>query len=180
MITQKHIVLFLVVVVIASIGGTVIAKKKGSKSQNPRVQNLSAENQDMFDALDAKQQNNIRNGKIEPGYNAWMITLALGEPYYKSEHHPVYKDYEEVWLYTKNREDHVNKEEKIIDPVNNWPSIHRVKRVKTCKVGDFFILFDRGVVAKVIKDDSEKTYGSCEINTTEEFIPIVDGKAKEK
>lgn len=163
-----------------SIGTSHAKKSSKQKFVNPRVQNLSAEDQEMFSALTKKQQSHISEGKVETGYNAWMVTLALGEPYYKSENHPVYKDYEEVWLYTRNDIQEDKNEEKIIDPVNNWPSIHKSTRTKTCQVGDFFLLYDRGVVDKIVKDTSGKTYGSCTITTSEEFIPIVDGKPKNR
>ena len=147
------------------------AKKKKTYS-NPRTQNMSASDREMFNALTSSQKKNIQNGKIKTGYNAWMVTLALGQPYYRSEHHPVYKDYEEVWLYTKNEITEEKSENEIIDPVTNWPSIHKRSKIKRCQKGDFFVLYDRGVVEKITKDNSGKTYGSCTIDTKEEFIPI--------
>lgn len=150
------------------------------KTDNPRVKSLSGDDLEMYNSLTKEQQKNIEAGVVEPGYNAWMIKLAIGEPYYRTEHHPVYKDYEEVWLYTKLLVDQSKNEEKIIDPVTNWPSIHRVTRKKTCKVDDFFLLFDRGVVNKIVKDTTNNINGECEITTQEEFIPIVDGKPKTK
>lgn len=149
-------------------------KSKSASSSNSRVQNLSSSDQEMFDALTKDQQKNIREGRIETGYNAWMIILALGNPYYRTEHHPIYVDFEEVWLYVKDQIQKQDSQEKIQDPRTNWPTIHKKFWTKTCKVGDFFVLFDRGVAAKILKDDSGKTYGSCEIKTSEEFIPIVD------
>lgn len=149
-------------------------KSKSASSSNPRLQNLSPSDQEMFDALTKDQQKNIREGRIETGYNAWMIILALGNPYYRTEHHPVYVDYEEVWLYVKDQIDKQDTQEKIQDPRTNWPTIHKKHWIKTCKAGDFFVLFDRGVAAKILQDNSGKIYGSCEIRTEEEFIPIVD------
>ncbi len=168
------------ILLILSFATTPAFAKNKDVAQNPRVAALAGEDLEMFNGLDSKQQDNIRKGVIEPGYNAWMVKLAIGEPFYRSEHHAIYKDYEEVWLYTKLKEEKNKSEENIIDTVTNWPSIHRVTRTKSCKVGDFFILFDRGVVDKITPEPSEKVYGSCEISTTEEFIPIVDGKPKEK
>lgn len=156
-------------------------KDTGPKTvMNQRVKNLSGDDLALYNELTPKQQKALQEGKIETGYNAWMVKLALGEPYYRTEHHPIYKDYEEVWLYTRPAVQENVKEERIIDPTNNWPSIHRVKRVQKCNVDDFFLLFDRGVVDKVVKDTTGKVNGSCEITTQEEFIPIVDGKPKYK
>jgi hypothetical protein len=157
------------------------AKKKAKKKKfvNERIGQMTSADHDVFDQLTKKQQKMITKGKIEVGYNSWMIKLALGEPYYNSEHHPKYTDYEQVWLYTKIQVEESVNENKIIDPVNNWPTIHRVKRVKKCQVGDFFLLFDRGVVEDVIPDKSEKVYGSCHLETIEEFLPIVKGKVVE-
>lgn len=170
---MKHF-LFLILCLIL-ISPASHAKSKSSEGySNPRVQNLSPADQEMFDALTKDQQKNIREGRIETGYNAWMIILALGNPYYRTEHHPIYVDYEEVWLYVKDQVEKQQTEERIQDPRTNWPTIHKKIRTKTCKIGDFFVLFDRGVAAKILTDESGKTYGSCEIRTNEEFIPIVD------
>lgn len=157
----------------------VFAKKeKKEETINPRLQRLSAEDQELFNELTKKQQKMISQMKIEEGYNAKMVLWALGEPFYNTEH-LIYPEYEQVWLYTKeDRKENIT-EKKIIDPVNNWPSIHRVKNTESCTKGDFFVLFDRGVVDKIVKDTSGKRYGSCRLETVEEFLPIVDGKVKE-
>lgn len=149
------------------------AKKKNEKTENPRIPSLHGENLEMYDALTVQQKKMISAQKVELGYNEWMAELALGEPYYKSEHHPVYKDYEQVWLYTKSKIDEAMNEEKIIDPQTNWPTQHRLIKIKTCLIGDFFLLFDRGVIEKIVPDHSSKRYGSCTIETREEFIPII-------
>jgi len=173
-------ILILSLFILSTHGSDALAKKKSQKEKfsNPRILYLAGEEQDMFNALSKKQQRNIKAGKIETGYNSWMVTLAIGEPFYKSEHHPIYTEYEEVWLYTKPEVDKTEKTEKIVDSVTNWPTIHKFTRVKICTIGDFFILFDRGVAEKIIKDKSEKIYGSCTIETTEEFIPIVNKKGR--
>ena len=177
----KNIILFFLTLTLF-FSATVMARSSqtSSANSNPRTANLSGEDKEMFKSLTDKQQKNIIAGKIEVGYNAWMVTLAVGEPYYKSEHHPVYVNYEQVWLYTRKDEDKEVKEEKIIDPETNWPSTHRYVRTKTCQVGAFFVLFDRGVVEEIVKDKSNKTYGSCKITTHEEFIPIVDNSNRRK
>jgi hypothetical protein len=172
----------LFVLILFGTAGLVQAKKKdkiATKLVNPRVTALTNEDAETYKQLTKKQQGLIEQGKIEVGFNAWMVKLALGEPYYNTEHHPIYKDYEEVWLYTKKRIEKDANENKIIDPTNNWPSVHRITYLKICLVGDFFLLYDRGVVDKIIKDTSEKIYGSCTVETTEEFLPIIDGKPKE-
>lgn len=164
---------FLTFVCLVSSRGAV-AKGKSKDIQNPRIQNLTGEDLEMYNALTTKQKKDMQRGKIRTGYNAWMVELALGQPYYKSEHHPIYTDYEQVWLYTRQKENKHYTEKKIIDPQTNWPTIHKYTRIKTCTVGDFFVLFDRGVVEKIVDDKSEKAYGPCTISTKEEFIPIVD------
>lgn len=160
---------------------SVHAKKNKVVTQvsNPRISALAGEDLETYKQLTKKQQSLIEQSKIEVGFNSWMVKLALGEPYYNSENHPIYKDYEEVWLYTKKRIERNANENKIIDPTNNWPSVHRITNVKVCLVGDYFLLYDRGVVDRIVKDTSEKIYGSCTVETTEEFLPIVDGKPKE-
>jgi len=139
------------------------AESKGAVTTNPRVQNMSGEDREMFGSLTAKQQKDIRESRIRTGYN-----------------HPVYSDYEQVWLYTKTQEDKKVTEDEIIDPVTNWPSLHRYVWAKTCQEGDFFVLFDRGVVEKIVPDTSRKVYGSCNIKTHEEFIPIVNEKDQKR
>ncbi len=156
------------------------AKKSENKMTNPRLMNLNSEEQEMFNSLSKSQQKRLLKGKIEDGDNAWMVKKALGEPFYVSEHHPQFTDYEEVWLYTKSTPQKQVRESKIIDPQTHWPSVHRVTTTKQCMVGDFFVLFDRGVVKKKQPDTSEKVYGSCTIETIEEFLPIVDKKKSKR
>lgn len=153
-------------------------KSKKQDTTNPRLKYLSAEDQELFGELTKKQQKLISQMKIEEGFNAKMVVWALGEPFYNTEH-LIYPEYEQVWLYTKEDRKEKTTENKIIDPVNNWPSIHRVKTTESCTIGDFFVLFDRAVVDKIVKDTSGKRYGSCRFETVEEFLPIVDGKVKE-
>lgn len=168
---------FFVLVVCAALvffaTGDSVAKKQKEKTENPRLSSLSGENLEMYEALTNQQKKMLSEQKVELGYNEWMTELSLGTPYYKSEHHPIYKDYEQVWLYTKNDINETVNEEKIIDPQTNWPTEYRLIRIKTCLIGDFFLLFDRGVIEKIVPDDSGKRYGSCTIETREEFIPIV-------
>jgi len=179
-LNQSHKILWVLLFTFLFGLPSFVHAKKSTKSTNPRVKNLSGEDAQMFNALTKAQRKDISNGVIKEGYNAWMIKLALGEPYYGTEHHPIYKDYEQVWLYTKEDRDESVKEQEIVDPETNWPTIHKVTRIKSCTVGDFFVLFDRGVLEKVVQDTSEKIYGSCSIHTTEEFLPIVNSKTKGK
>lgn len=153
-------------------------KSKNQETVNPRLKYMSAEDQELFNELTNKQQKLIGQMKIEEGFNAKMVLWALGEPFYNTEH-LIYPEYEQVWLYTKEDRKEKTTENKIMDPVNNWPSIHRVKNMESCTIGDFFVLFDRAVVDKIVKDTSGKRYGSCRLETVEEFLPIVDGKVKE-
>ena len=151
---------------------SIDAFAKKSKTSNPRLKYLRGEDKDMFEALTKKQRKSIANQKVEVGFNSWMIRLAVGEPYYSSEHHPVYKDFEEVWLYTKPKVETSKSQNKIVDPNTNWITRHTVTTTKTCTIGDYFLLFDRGVVDKISKDRSGKTYGSCTVETQEEFVPL--------
>ena len=145
-----------------------------------RIDQLSGEDHRRFDSLSDHQKEKIAKGEIEEGFNEWMVKLAYGDPYYATEHHPKFVDYEEVWLYTKPEvTDDVN-EERILDPVNNnWPTVHRTTHKKRCQVSDFFVLWDRGVVQSVHPDTERKTFGTCTIETQEAFLPIVDGKPVE-
>jgi len=156
------------------------SSKQANRFINPRIQNMSAEDRELFDSLPKNQQKKLQAGKIEDGYNAWMAKIALGEPYYTSEHHPIYVDYEEIWLYARPEIKKNIDEKKITDPQTQWPTLYRKTTTKTCQIGDFFLLFDRGVIKRVVKDDSKKVYGNCVIETTEEFLPIVDGKPVER
>lgn len=157
-------------------------KKKSHKKQdssefyNHRIDSLSPDDRRRFNALSSKQQQAIREGRIEPGFNEWMAKLALGDPFYGTEHHPIFTDYEQVWLYTKVDVDRDVSENKIIDPQTNWPTIHRIEKIKKCTIGDYFVLWDRGVVESIKPDNSHKQYGKCTIETQESFLPIVDGK----
>lgn len=153
---------------------------KPAKAENTEVQkridNFTEEDKRLFDSLSKSQKKIILEGKIEEGFNAWMVKLALGEPFYGTEHHPVYTDYEEVWLYTKPEVREQATERRIIDQQTNWPTLHRKVQTETCTIGDFFVLWDRGVVQAIHKTTERKVYGSCIIRTREEFLPIVDGK----
>ena len=84
-----------------------------------------------------------------------------------------------MWFYTKKEVKNDRKENRIIDPQTNWPTIHRVETTKTCVIGDFFVLWDRGVVQAIHPDPAPKVYGTCTIETQEAFLPIVDGKPVE-
>lgn len=171
---MKKIIYFLLIISILMPLGDAVAKKKKDKnlSENSRIKTLQGEDLEMYKSLTKKQQQDIANQEIKPGYNAWMARLALGEPYYTSEHHPIYKDYEEVWLYTKPKVDERITEKKIIDAKTNWPTLYRHTWKKTCTIGDFFLLYDRGVIDKIVEDKSGKTYGSCVVETQEEYIPL--------
>lgn len=140
---------------------------------------MSTDDRRRFDALSKKQQSKIRKGQIEKGFNAWMVELAMGKPFYATEHHPIYTDYEEVWLYTKPDVTESVRENKIIDPQTNWPTIHRKSRKKICYIADFFVLWDRGVVERFHRARERKAHGSCTIETQEAFLPIVNGKPVE-
>ncbi len=144
-----------------------------------RVAHLTAEDQRLFDSLSAEQRDKISKGQIDIGFNAWMVKLALGEPMYGTEHHPIYTDFEEVWLYSKPEVTKDVKENKIIDTQTNWPTIHRITTSKKCNVDDFFVLWDRGVVAAINKSKNHNINGTCTVEHEEAFLPIVNGKPVE-
>lgn len=175
---MKRILCLVICIALFSPALSFAKRKKSAKVDNPRLSTMSPEDKELFNALTKDQKKDLENQKIKTGYNEWMVTMALGAPYYKSEHHPVYKDYEQVWLYVEEQVTTKNFENEIIDPQTNWPTVHKKKWKKTCKVGDFFVLFDRGVVKKIVPDKSKKVYGSCQIRTSEEYIPIVDRKGR--
>lgn len=175
-------ILFLASIILISPPADAKRKKKTkpTKAENAEVQkridNFTEEDKRLLDSLSKSQKKKILKGEIDEGFNAWMVKLALGKPFYGTEHHPVYTDYEEVWLYTKPDVREQATERRIIDRQTNWPTLHRKVRTETCTIGDFFILWDRGVVQKVTKATERKVHGSCTIRTREEFLPIVDGK----
>lgn len=173
-----------------------LAKKKDEKAKDPRsptskietdnkevasrISVLSPEDRRLFDSLSEDQKKSILKGKVDIGFNEWMIELAVGSPFYGTEHHPVFVDYEQVWLYTKPEVKNQVREEKILDSQNkNWPTIHRTTRTETCNIADYFLLFDRGVVEKIVPATERKVHGSCTIETTDAYLPIVDGKPVE-
>jgi hypothetical protein len=178
--------LLIAMMLATSVVGSAAARSQSRKSHgkfpakgNPRIAAMSAADRELFQGLTEEQKNNLKEGRIVEGYNEWMVTMALGKPFYKSEHHPTHKNYEQIWLYTKKIDDKKIKEDRIIDPQTRWPSVQRITKVKTCTVGDFFVLFDRSVVVKTVPDDSNKVYGTCLVSTTEEVLPIVKGKVIE-
>ncbi|MBX7148339.1 hypothetical protein K1X76_04585 [bacterium] len=140
-----------------------------------RLNNMSPDDKRLFDALTDDQQRDIKAGKVSKGFNEWMVKLSWGEPFYATEHHPIYVDYEQVWLYTKIEKSNDVSEEKIIDPTNNWPTIHRKTKTKSCTLGDTFVLWDRGVVDDIKPANDRQIYGKCTIETSEAFLPIVNG-----
>lgn len=187
---MKKILTITIVLILAGVVAVqpALAKKKKKRSDKPtgessdvmrRCKNPMPEDQRLFDSLSDEQREKILAGEIDKGFNAWMVKCSLGEPFYGTEHHPVFTDYEEVWLYTKNDVKSDRKENQIIDPQTNWPTIHRIETTKTCAIGDFFVLWDRGVVQAIHPDPAPKVYGTCTIETQEAFLPIVDGKPVE-
>lgn len=141
-----------------------------------RINALSEDNKRLYDSLSKEQKETILKGKVDAGFNEWMIKLAVGDPYYGTEHHPIYVDYEQVWLYTKPEIKNDVKEEQITDPQTHWPTLHRTIKKESCMVGDYFLLFDRGVVDKIVPESGRKVYGSCTVETSEAYLPIVNGK----
>lgn len=177
--------LFLTALLAVGVVSPALAKKKEKKAEvapsavGERMRHLSDEDRRLLDSLSKHQKELILKGKIEEGFNSWMVKMALGEPYYATEHHPVYTDYEEVWLYTKPDITNDVKEEQIIDRSTQWPTIHRTTRKKSCMVGDFFVLWDRGVVQEIHHSKDKRVFGSCTLETSEAYLPIVDGKPVE-
>src|SRR3990167_6263906 len=92
-----------------------------SSGSNYRLSSLSPDDQRQFEALTKEQQEAIRAGRIERGFNEWMAKLAKGDPFYGTEHHPVFVDYEQVWLYTREDIQENKIENQIMDPQTNWP-----------------------------------------------------------
>lgn len=170
------------------ISAPAFAKKSKNKPAPPpavtspaaeRLNLLSEDDKRKFDALSDDQKEKIRKGQIDEGFNEWMVELALGKPFYATEHHPKFVDYEQVWLYTKPEVTQDVTENQIFDRQTNWPTIHRVTHKKTCNVSDFFVLWDRGVVQEVRHEPAPQVHGSCTIETQEAFLPIVNGKPVE-
>lgn len=187
---KETVLIIAVVLVVAMLVPTPLlakrSKKKKAADKAPavsevlqRINFLSDDDKRRFNDLSDEQRQKITNGRIDNGFNAWMVKLALGEPFYGTEHSPIFTDYEEVWLYTKPDVTQDITKERIIDSQTNWPTIHRVTRKKTCNVSDFFVLWDRGVVQAVHTATDKKVHGSCTIETSEAFLPIVDGKPVE-
>lgn len=185
-IKNKAVLVTSLVIILCVLVSPAHARKKKNNSKEPvaasevesRINNLNPDDKRKFEALSAEQQKLIRSGKIDQGFNAWMVELALGKPFYGTEHHPIFTDYAEVWLYTRPEITQDKTENKIIDSQTNWPTIHRITKIKVCTVGDFFVLWDRGVVQKITPADA-KTQGKCTLETKEAFLPIVDGKPVE-
>ncbi len=163
------------------------AKKKSKKAEpiipissaQGRVTGLSGEDARKFEALSQDQKDKIARGQIDMGFNEWMVELALGKPFYGTEHHPVFVDYEQVWLYTRPETKVSVNEERIIDAQTNWPTVHRKTTKKTCNISDYFVLWDRGVVQDIRQANEKSVHGSCTIENEEAFLPIVDGKPVE-
>ncbi len=150
-----------------------------TKAVQARINALSEDNKRQYDSLSKEQKDTILKGKVDIGFNEWMIKLAIGDPYYGTEHHPIYVDYEQVWLYTKPEIKNEIKEEQITDSQTHWPTIHRTVKKESCMIGDYFLLFDRGVVEKIVPEEGRKVYGSCTVETSEAYLPIVNGKPVE-
>ena len=186
----KKILIGAVLLLYASLFLSHPALAKKSKNKSPpvaavispitgRLNSLNPDDKRKFEALSDEQREKIKKGEIDKGFNAWMVKLALGEPFYGTEHHPKFVDYEEVWLYTRPQVNQDVSEKRIIDSQTNWPTLHRTTRKKTCNVSDFFVLWDRGVVQDIHKETHPQVHGSCVIETEKAYLPIVDGKPVE-
>lgn len=112
---------------------------------------------------------------VKPGITIQQVINIKGQPYYQTENF-AHKTGEQVWLYTKKKEDKKIEEKKIMDTQTNWPTLYRKTVTKTCEIGDIFIEVSQGVVKNVIPANNSISYGPCLIETLEEFLPIVDGK----
>lgn len=180
-LTTLIMAILLVTSLIAPIPSLAKKKKKSGQSLTPseqRVASMSQEDKRRFDSLTKKQQRKIREGRVEVDFNTWMVRLAVGQPFYSVEHDPRFIDYEIVELYTKNVVKSDVQEKRIVDRQTNWPSIHRTTRKETCQVGDYFLLYNRGIVEKIVKA-KPKHHGRCVIETSESILPIVNGKPVE-
>ncbi|MBI2340479.1 MAG: hypothetical protein HYU99_08985 [Deltaproteobacteria bacterium] len=183
--SSKRLMALFLVIFLAGVSSAWAKKKKELKGPaqtsavEARLEHLSTDEKRQFDALSDDQKKAVRQGKVEEGFNEWMVKLALGDPYSATEHHPVFVDYEQVWIYTRPDIQQNVTEEQFMDPQTNWPSILRKMYKKICTVGDFFVLFDRGVVQKIVPDYEHKRHGSCTVETSEAILPIVNGKPVE-
>lgn len=186
---QKNYFLIVLAFLILVIASPSLAKQKKKEKKKiesatqtevmSRFEALGPEEKRQFDSLSDEQKNSIMKGKVDLGFNEWMVELAIGKPFYGTEHHPIYVDYEQVWLYTKPEITTKVNEEKIMDKQTNWPTIYRTSSTQSCTIGDFFLLYDRGVVDKIVPVTDRKVYGSCTLETSEAYLPIVDGKPVE-
>src|SRR3989338_3104218 len=120
----------------------------------------------------------LASDSIQSGLSEEQLIRLKGQPYYQTEHYS-HKKGEQVWLYTKKKEDKTVEERNIVDAETQWPTLYRKTVTRTCDVGDVFVEVSQGVVQSVIPANAAMAYGPCVIATLEEFLPIVDGKPSE-
>lgn len=114
-------------------------------------------------------------GPIRPGMTTDQLIAIKGNPYYQTEHF-ANRTGEQVWLYTKKKEEKTVEQKEMLDPQTNWQTLYRKTVTKTCEVGDVFVQVSKGQVQSVNPANSAMSYGPCTITSLEEFLPIVDGK----
>lgn len=117
----------------------------------------------------------IADDTLRSGMKASEVIAIKGQPYYQTEH-LAHKKGDEIWLYTKNKEDKSVDEKRIIDQQTNWPTLYRKTTTKSCAIGDVFVEMSHGVVKSIIAAKNSMAYGPCVISVLEEFLPLVDGK----
>lgn len=115
---------------------------------------------------------------LRSGLSAEQLVTLKGQPYYQTEHYSQRKG-EQVWLYTKKKEEKSVDEKNITDAETQWPTLYRKTVTRTCEVGDIFVEVSQGIVKSIIPANTAMAYGPCVVETLEEFLPIVDGKPSE-
>lgn len=115
---------------------------------------------------------------IKPGLKEQQVLTARGQPYYQTENYTT-RHGEQVWLYTKSKAQKTVNEKKIMDEKTHWLTLYRKTTERTCQVGDIFVEMSQGIVHSVMPANENMAYGPCVIETTEEFLPIVNGKPTE-
>lgn len=116
----------------------------------------------------------LRAQEVHVGIKQEELISIKGQPYYQTEHYSN-RPGEQVWLYTKKETQKQVDEKQIVDDKTGWLTLYRKTVVRTCEVGDIFVQISQGVVKSIIPAKVNTTYGPCSIETTEEFLPIVNG-----
>lgn len=160
-------------------------KSPSKKSQPVATTNNKATNQNQliqtriqhsgkseaFTNLDSATRNRVYQGQIQIGDPSWLVEVALGRPYYQTNHYANQPGLEEVWLYTKKQESTKVSQMDATHPEQDWPVTKKVTVNKVCETSERYVRFRYQKVIEISPANPPMPIGTCSERIVEEYIP---------